>query len=74
MTGPAVVWLAIGLLTTLAVLALLIALVRHLLVLWRSLGRFRDEVEPLAKEISALGERASERSERLSADLPRGRR
>ena len=73
MSGPAIVWLVIGLRTTIVVLALMIALVRHLLVLGRSLRRFRDEVQPVAEEISTQGQRASTRSSGLSRERPFGR-
>jgi hypothetical protein len=62
MTGVAVVWLVVGLVTTVAVIAVLIALVRHVLVLGRSLTRFQREVGPIAQEIGAQGERATTRS------------
>jgi hypothetical protein len=70
MTGPAGVWIAIGLATTVAVLALLIALLRHVLVLGRSLRRFQEEVQPVAEEISAQGERASTRASHF--EIPGG--
>jgi hypothetical protein len=49
------------------VAAVLVGLVRHVLGLGRTLRRFRDEVTPIAEEISAEGARASSRSARLSA-------
>jgi hypothetical protein len=66
MTVPAIVWLVVALLTTLAVTALLIGLVRHIIVLGRALGRFQREVSPVVQEISALGQQASARSERAA--------
>jgi hypothetical protein len=63
-TTPAIVWLVIGLVTTAAALAVLIALIRHLFVLGRALSRFQQEVGPLAAEIGAGSERASSRSGR----------
>ncbi len=66
MSSVAIVWLVIGLTSTLAMLALLIALVRHLMVLMRALGRFRDEVQPVAEEIATESQRAGERTSRLS--------
>ena len=62
MTTTALVWFVIGLLSIAAVLALLIALIRHLMVLGRATRRFQEEVTPLAEEISALSSRASSRS------------
>lgn len=72
MSATAVVWLVVGLVSTVAVLALLIALVRHVLVLGRALGRFRDEVGPLAQDIASQGDRAARRSRGLSTDRPGG--
>ena len=73
MTDPAIVWLVVGLLSLTAVLALLIGLVRHMLVLGRAAGRFRDEVGPLTSEISAEADRASVHAERLQRIRPPGR-
>jgi hypothetical protein len=67
-TTTALVWLVIGLLTIVAVLALLIALIRHLMVLGRAARRFQEEVTPIAEDISALSDQASNRSR----GLPRG--
>ncbi|MGH7359204.1 MAG: hypothetical protein ACREJR_10360 [Candidatus Rokuibacteriota bacterium] len=67
MSGVAVVWLVVGLVSTAAVLAVLIGLVRHVLVLLRSLGRFQREITPVAQAISAEGERAAARSRRVAA-------
>jgi hypothetical protein len=73
MSGVAVVWLVIGLVSTAAVLAVLIALVRHLLVLVRSLGRFQREVTPVAQAIAAEGERAAARSQAARTGRPSAR-
>ena len=59
MTGPAIVWLVVGLLTMTVVLALLIALIRHLLVLGRAAGRFQTEVGPIVQEITEQAYRAA---------------
>lgn len=78
MSGPAVVWLIVGLLSVGAVLAVAIALVRHVLVLGRALSRFQHEVEPVARAISDEGARAGARSAGLPERMPkpskRGRR
>jgi hypothetical protein len=71
-SGPAIVWLIVGLLTTIAVSALLIALVRHVIVLARALGRFQQEVSPIARDIASAGERASLRAQRVGAERPFG--
>ncbi|MGA9160695.1 MAG: hypothetical protein WB297_07510 [Actinomycetota bacterium] len=65
MTTTALVWLVVGLVSLIAVSAVLVALVRHLFVLGRAAGRFRDEVGPLAQEIGGLADTASSRSLRL---------
>jgi hypothetical protein len=68
------VWFTVTIVTTLAVAAVLVGLVRHVLGLGRTLRRFRDEVTPIAEEISAEGGRASSRSARLPARRGRARR
>ena len=50
----AVVWLAIGLVTLLAVAAMLVALVRHGLLVGRAAQRMNDEVSPITSEIQAI--------------------
>lgn len=65
MSGVAVVWLVVALVSTAAVVAVLVALVLHVMVLVRALGRFQREVTPLAREIAAEGDRAAARSQRL---------
>ena len=73
MTTTALVWFVVGLLSIAAVAALLIALIRHLIVLGRATKRFQEEVTPLAEEISALSDRASNRSRGRSRRRPPGR-
>ncbi len=51
MTTPAIVWLVVGLVTATAVLAVLIALIRHLFVVGRAVSRFQQEVGPIAADI-----------------------
>jgi hypothetical protein len=63
-TTTALVWLVVGLLSLTAVLAMLVALIRHLFVLGRTVSRFQGEVGPLAREISDLSG-ASRRSARM---------
>ncbi|HEY7659434.1 MAG TPA: hypothetical protein VIC58_02420 [Actinomycetota bacterium] len=70
MSTPSVVWLVIGLLTIAAVGAVLIALIRHLFVLWRAIGRFQDEVGALSEEINLETDRASARSQDLAHERP----
>lgn len=76
MSTPAVVWLTIGLVSLAALIAMLVGLLRHLLVLSRSLGKFQEEIQPLADAIATEGQRASDRTSRWSggarSDRPRG--
>ena len=72
MTAPAAVWIAVGLTTTVAIIAVLIALVRHALLLGRTLRRFQEEVQPIADEIAAEGERASSRRSSRASRRPAG--
>jgi hypothetical protein len=67
-SGVAVTWLTIGLVTSIALLAMLIALVRHGILIGRTAARFQEEISPITEEIAALG---AERA-RLSARLSRG--
>ena len=73
MTTTALVWFVIGLVSIAAVTALLIALIRHLMVFGRAVRRFQEEVTPIAEDISALSDRASNRSRGLSRDTRSGR-
>lgn len=65
MTTPAIVWTVVGLVTTAAVIAVLIALVRQFILLGRTLSRFQEEVSPLAQEIAEGADRASTRQLRM---------
>jgi hypothetical protein len=60
-----VVWFIIGIVTTIAVLAFLIALIRHLLVLGRTARQMQEELSPVVQQISVEGSRASDRASRL---------
>ena len=60
-----IIWFVIGITSTIAVLAFLTALIRHLLVLGRTAQRMRDELSPVVREISDEGGRASARASRL---------
>ncbi len=69
MTAPATVWIIVGLVSTLAIAVVLVGLVRHVFLLGRTLRRFQEEVQPIAEDIAAQGERASSKA----AGLPRGK-
>ena len=50
-SGTAVVWLTIGLVTTVAMIAMLAALVRHVLLIGRAARQLQDEIEPIRADI-----------------------
>jgi hypothetical protein len=62
-----VVWLVVGLLTTVALLAMLGFLVRHVILLGRTAGRMQEELLPIADEVAAASARAADAAARLSA-------
>jgi hypothetical protein len=72
-SAPFIVWLSVGLVTTLAMIAVAIGLVRHVLVLGRSLRRFQEEITAVSREITRESDRASRRATGLS-ERPSGRR
>lgn len=72
MAVPFLVWLVVGVVTLLLLAIFLIGLVRHALVLSRSLARFQREIAPVAQELTAEANRASERAARLSDERPFG--
>lgn len=67
MSGPALAWLVVGLVSSVAMIAVLVALVRHVFVLGRALARFQEEVTPIASSIAGEGARAGSRSRGASA-------
>jgi hypothetical protein len=60
-----IVWLVLTLISIVAIGAVLAAVVRQVLVLSRSVGRFNDEVGSLASEVGREGERATSRGSQL---------
>ncbi|MGZ5212232.1 MAG: hypothetical protein ACXWEJ_02390 [Actinomycetota bacterium] len=54
-----VVWFVVGIVSTVALLACLIGLVRHVLVLGRTVKQLQDEVQPIADDLAEEGQRAS---------------
>ncbi len=56
------VWLLLSLAAGIALLVFAIALARHGLVLFRTVGRFSDEVGPIVEDISREADRARERA------------
>lgn len=71
MTTPAAVWIIVGVVSTLAIAVVLVGLIRHVLLLGRTLRRFQEEVQPIAEDIAAEGERASSRAGSLPTGKPR---
>jgi hypothetical protein len=53
-----VVWFVVGIVSTVAILACLIGLVRHVLVLGRTVKQLQDELQPIADDLSKEGQRA----------------
>ncbi|HYG70808.1 MAG TPA: hypothetical protein VEC15_00795 [Actinomycetota bacterium] len=70
MSTVVIVWLVIGLLSAAVTTAMLIALIRHVLVLGRAIGRFGAEISPIAEEIGARSQAAGDRSRRMSKRSP----
>ena len=67
-----VVWLVIGLVSTIAILVCLIGLVRHALILGRSAQAFQRELQPIVDELAREGAKASETSASISRRRPGG--
>jgi hypothetical protein len=62
-----VVWFTVGIVSTVAILACLIGLMRHVLVLGRTVQRFRDEAQPIADDLARERTHASEHVAALGA-------
>ena len=54
-----VVWFVVGIVSTLAILACLIGLIRHVLILGRTVKQLQDEVRPIADDLAKERQRAS---------------
>lgn len=61
-----VVWLVVGLITTAALLVMLGFLVRHVILLGRTAGRFQDELQPIVDELAAASALAADSAADLS--------
>jgi uncharacterized membrane protein len=68
-----VVWIALGAVSTLVVLAFVLALGRHVLILGRTARRFQEEVGSVADEVARERARASEHTDRLRRAQRTGR-
>ena len=65
-----VVWLVIGLVSSVAILVCLIGLVRHALILGRSVQAFQQELQPILDEVSREGAKASQTGASISGRGP----
>jgi hypothetical protein len=67
------VWLIVTLLSTIAVIVVLVALGRHAALVGRSAKKLQGEVGPLSEELARQSARASDRASRLQRKMPKGR-
>ena len=65
MSAWLIVWFIVAAVTAVAMIAFLIALVRHVLLLGRTARRMQDEIAPIAQEITAGVDRASDKASSL---------
>ncbi len=73
MSTPALVFTVIGLITMAAVVAVLIGLVRHAMILGRTLSHFQRDVGAIAQEITSEADRASSRAANIRFPATRRR-
>lgn len=59
------VWFVIGMVTTVAMVGFLVAMVRHALVLGRTARRMQEEISPITQQITADVDRASRKASSL---------
>lgn len=67
MTNWLLWWFVIAILTSVAMIAFVVALVRHVLLLGRTARRMQEEVSPIANEISAGVDRAGSKASSFQA-------
>ena len=67
-----VVWFVTGIVSTIAILACLAGLVRHLLILGRSVKQLQEEIQPIADDMAREGQRAAEHTSAIGARRRRG--
>jgi hypothetical protein len=65
------VWFVIGIVSTLAILACLLGLVRHLLILGRTVKELQKELRPITNDLAREGQRAGEHASAIG-DRRRG--
>jgi hypothetical protein len=68
-----VAWLVVGLSTTGALVVVVAALVRHVIVLGRTAARFQEEVAPITDEMAAASARTADAVAALSGRASRRR-
>jgi hypothetical protein len=61
----AFLWLFLGILTTAVFLVFAAALGRHAIIIGRTARRFRDEVGPIARDVSSEGSETADRAQAL---------
>jgi len=64
------IWLLIALLSVMAIAIVVVGLGRHVLIVGRTAAQARDELAPMAEEISREGTRAAERAQNLKVPRP----
>ena len=67
-----VTWFVVAIVSTVAVLACLIGLLRHLLVLGRTVKELQAELQPLTDDLSREGQRASDHVSAIGERRRRG--
>jgi hypothetical protein len=63
-------WLIVTIVTTLVVTVMVIGLVRHVLVLVRTVGQFQREAQPITDELARKSARAADRAASIQRGLP----
>ena len=71
MSAAVVVVVAVGLTSTALLVAMMVALIRHLKVLSAALKRYREEVQPMLEQIANDSDRVRRRAEDVPARVPR---
>jgi adenosyl cobinamide kinase/adenosyl cobinamide phosphate guanylyltransferase len=61
----AFLWLFLGIATTAVFLVFAVAVGRHAIIIGRTARRFRDEVGPIAQDVSREGSETADRAEGL---------
>ena len=60
-------WFVIGIVSTVAIAACLTGLVRHVLILGRSVKQLQEEIQPLADELASEGDKAGRHTSAIGA-------